>query len=152
MSAAVGFDGILRHACFFGDFPIPESLEPQFPNLCFLIKLTFIPIRPEDQPFRPGWRSSHLLTDGIHAYFFAALDNQFIVDVAHNGTMPQGLHGVAKDVPGRALDDVFYELRSIAFQALPFFGNSDALVGYVLIVRFFSPEKLFFSQIKLRCC
>ena len=52
------------------------------------------------------------------------------MDVAYNSTVPQGLHGIAKNIPGRALDDVFYELRSIAFQALPFLCCTDALVGY----------------------
>jgi len=34
----------------------------------------------------------------------------------------------------------------VQFEGMPSYG------GMVLIVRFFSPEKLFFSQIKLRCC
>ena len=52
------------------------------------------------------------------------------MDVSHNGAAPEGLHGVAKNVPGRSLDDIFHELGSVTFQALPLLGGPDAFIGY----------------------
>jgi hypothetical protein len=95
-----------------------------------LIKRTFIPICPKDQSLRPGRCPAHLLTNSIYAGVFAALDDQFIMDVAHNGTAPQRLHSVAENVPADALDDVFHELGPVAFQPLPLLGGPDAFVGH----------------------
>ena len=52
------------------------------------------------------------------------------MDVAHNGTAPEGLHGIAKNIPGRSLDDIFHELGPITFQPLPLLGGSDAFIGH----------------------
>ena len=89
--------------------------------LVLLVKLTFIPIRPQHEPFCPWRGPAHLITDGVYTDVFLTFDDQFIMDVAHNGTAPEGLHGIAEDVPGRSLNDVFHELWSVAFQPLPFF-------------------------------
>jgi len=39
-------------------------------------------------------------------------------------------HCVAQQIPGNGLDDVFHELRAVAFQTLPFLRRTDALIGY----------------------
>ncbi len=52
------------------------------------------------------------------------------MDVTHNGTAPEGLHGITENIPGNSLDDVFHELWSVAFQPFPFLGSPNALIGH----------------------
>lgn len=52
------------------------------------------------------------------------------MDVTHNGTVPESLHSVTENIPGRSPDDVFHELGPIAFQAFPILSGPDAFVGY----------------------
>lgn len=49
--------------------------------------------------------------------------------MADDGTASQRLHGITENVPADALDDVFHELWSVAFQLFPFLGGSNAFIG-----------------------
>lgn len=97
--------------------------------LVFLIKITFISVRPEQQPFSPRRRPTHLLTDGVNADIPVAFDDKFIMDMANNITASQRLHGIAEDVPADGLDDVLHELRAIAFEPFPLLCCADAFIG-----------------------
>lgn len=98
-----------------------ESDALSTPISIFLIKFTFVSVCPEQQSFGPRRCTSHLLTDGIDTGIPAAFDDQFIMDMTDDGTAPQGLHGIAEDIPADALDDVFHELRAVALQPVPTF-------------------------------
>ena len=51
------------------------------------------------------------------------------MDVADDEAVPESLHGIAEDVAGDGLDDIFCEFWTIAFDALPFLCGADAEVG-----------------------
>lgn len=95
----------------------------------FFIKIALIPVCPEQQSFGPVRCPAHLLTDDIDTGVFGTLDNQFIMDMADDVAAPQRLHGIAEDVPADALDDVFHELRAIAFEPFPLLRCADAFIG-----------------------
>lgn len=50
----------------------------------FLVEVAFVAVRTEQQSFNPRRGSAHLIADGIQGYIGAALDDEFIVDVADN--------------------------------------------------------------------
>ena len=51
------------------------------------------------------------------------------MDMGHDGVAPQRLHGIHEDVSSGGLDDVLYELRTIAFQPLPLLRAAHPLIG-----------------------
>ena len=50
--------------------------------LVLFIKLAFVAVCSKQKSRNPGRRSSHLLTNGIHRYFFAAFDDQLVMYMA----------------------------------------------------------------------
>ena len=101
----------------------------------FFIKITFVAVSLQKKPFGPGRCPAHLFADGGDADILPTFDNQFIVDMAHNSTAAQGLHGIAEDIPADGLDDVFHEFRSITFQSFPFLcGSERPIVGIAAIL------------------
>lgn len=51
----------------------------------------------------------------------------------HNdGAMTQCLHGVAEDVSGCGLHDVFHELGTVGIKAFPFFSGTDPFISDTL--------------------
>lgn len=51
------------------------------------------------------------------------------MDVTDDAIVGEALDGVAEDVSGDGLDDVFDEFGTVGFQAFPFLGGSGAFVG-----------------------
>ena len=51
------------------------------------------------------------------------------MNVADDKAVPEGLHGIAEDVSGDCLDDVFCEFRTIAFDAIPLLCGAAAKIG-----------------------
>ena len=87
----------------------------------FLIKLAFIPIRPEQQAGDPRRGSSHLLTDHVAVHVRTAFDNQLIMDMADDKTVGEGSHAVAENVSADGLDQVLNDFRAVTFDAGPVF-------------------------------
>ena len=50
----------------------------------------------------------------------------------HDGAAAQGLHGIAEDVSGCGLHNVFHELWPVGIKALPFLSGTDAFIGDTL--------------------
>ena len=69
------------------------------PFLVFLVEHGFIAVCPEIKSTDPRRRPSHLLTDGVQGYTHAALDDEFIMDVAADKAVQECFHGVHEDVP-----------------------------------------------------
>ena len=97
--------------------------------LVFLVKHGFIPVSAEQDVRHPIRRSAHLLTDHIQVNIRAAFDDQLIVNVTDDKTVPESLHGIAEDIATHGLDDVLHELRSVGFYAFPLLCGSNAFVG-----------------------
>ena len=87
----------------------------------FFIKIGFVPIGAEQDVRHPVRRSAHLLTDHIQINIGAAFDDQLIMNMADDEAVPEGFYGVAEDVAADGLDDVLHELRTVGFDAFPFF-------------------------------
>ena len=51
------------------------------------------------------------------------------MDMSHDEAVGEGAHGVTEDVAGYSLDDVFYELRTVGFDTIPFLCVTDAFIG-----------------------
>lgn len=64
----------------------------------FFVKLCFMSVSAEQDAWRPIRGSAHLLTDGFQINSGIAFDDQFIMDVADDETMAEGLHGITEDV------------------------------------------------------
>ena len=105
--------------------------------MCFLfanvivniVKHGFIPVSAEQDVRHPIRRSAHLLTDHIQVNIRAAFDDQLIVNVTDDKTVPESLHGIAEDIATHGLDDVLHELRSVGFYAFLLLCGSNAFVG-----------------------
>lgn len=94
----------------------------------FHIKLCFVPVCSKLDSGQPCRAAAHLRADDLVVDVLAALDDQFIVDVAADEAVGEGSHGVAEDVPADGLDDVLDELRTVGLDPLPFFRTADAHV------------------------
>ena len=99
-----------------------------FGALFFLVKRTFIPIRPQLNPWQPRRRPPHLLTDGIQRYSWIAFDDQLIVNVPADKAMRQRPHGVGQDIAADSLNDVLNEFRTVGFDPAPFLLGVNAHV------------------------
>lgn len=51
------------------------------------------------------------------------------MDMHGDKAVLEGTHGVAENVPGGSLHDIFHELRTIGFESFPFFRAANALIG-----------------------
>ena len=98
----------------------PTRLPAKIPvrsNANPFIKLCDIPRSLQEQPFRPGRRTSHLITDGIRTYPRIRFDYRLIMYAHHDIAAPECLHGTAQNVPGHRLDDVLRKLGAAAGQS-----------------------------------
>ena len=50
------------------------------------------------------------------------------------------MHGIAEDIAGGGLNDVFHQLRTVGLQPLPFLRAADALIGDALATELVSAE------------
>ena len=94
------------------------------------IKHTFVPIGTERKPLCPWRSSSHHIADLRYLRIYRALDDKFIMNMTANPIIPQRPHSIAENIPADRLNDVFYEFRTVAFDAFPFFSGTDAFIGY----------------------
>ena len=98
-------------------------------SLLLLIERALVTICTKINPREPGRSSPHLLTDSFQRDIRTALYDQFVVNVANDRTVGQGLHGIGQNVPGDCLDYVFDEFRAVRFNAAPLFVGIDPHVG-----------------------
>ena len=66
------------------------------------------------------------------------------MNVHDDGAAAQGLHGVAEDVSGSSLYNVFHELGTVGIKALPFLSGTDAFIGDTLAAEFVNPDLGFY--------
>ena len=78
----------------------------------FLVKLCLISICPEQDARHPVRRPSHLFIDGFQVNAGVAFDDQFIMDMTDDETVPEGLHGIAEYIAADGLDNILHELRT----------------------------------------
>lgn len=86
----------------------------------FFVKIGLIAVGTEQDVRHPVRRPAHLLTDHIQVNIRAAFDDQLIVNVTDDKTVPESLHGIAEDVAADGLDDILHEFRTVRFDAFPF--------------------------------
>ena len=86
----------------------------------FFIKIGLVAVGAEQDIRHPVRRSAHLLADYIQVNLRTAFDNQLIMNMTDDETVPESLHGIAEDVAADGLNDVLHEFRTIGFDALPF--------------------------------
>lgn len=70
-----------------------------------------------------------MFADRFQANSRSAFNDQFIVDMSDDETVPEGFHGVAEDVPADGLNNVFHEFWPVGFDALPFLCGSYTFIG-----------------------
>lgn len=87
----------------------------------FFVKIGLVAIGAEQDVRQPFRRSAQLLTDHIQVNIRAAFDDQFVMNVTDDKTVPECFHGVTEDVAADGLDDIFYELRTVGFDTFPLF-------------------------------
>ena len=91
---------------------------------------------PASSGRHPVQHVCHGLCYFIDQRIFRALDDELIVHVAADVLVLQVLHGVAEDIPGYSLDNVFYEFGAVGLYPFPFFRSSYPHVGDDLISLF----------------
>ena len=96
----------------------------------FFVKIGLVAIGAEQDVRQPFRRSAQLLTDHIQVNIRAAFDDQFVMNVTDDKTVPECFHGVTEDVAADGLDDIFYELRTVGFYAFPFLCGSNTFISY----------------------
>ena len=109
----------------------PSGDEPgaAFFMSVFFIKIGLVAVGTEQDVRHPVRRSAHLLTDHIQVNIRAAFDDQLIVNVTDDKTVPESLHGTTEDIATHGLDDVLHELRSVGFDPFPFLRGSYSFIG-----------------------
>ena len=85
----------------------------------FFIKIGFVAVGAEQDIRHPVRRSAHLLADYIQVNLRTAFDNQLIMNMTDDETVPESLYGIAEDVAADGLDDILHELRTVGFDAFP---------------------------------
>ena len=95
----------------------------------FFVELCFVAVGAEQDVRHPFRGSAHLFADGFQINTGIAFDDQFIMDMPDDKALPEGLHGIAENVPADSLHDVFYELGTIGFDAIPLLCRSNTFVG-----------------------
>lgn len=109
----------------------------------FFVKGCLVAVGAEKDVRHPVRGTPHLFTDCLQVSFRAAFDDQFVMDMADDETVGEGLHGMAKDIAADGLDDVLHELRTVAFYAFPFLCGTDAFVGDGFTAEFVFPDRRF---------
>ena len=51
------------------------------------------------------------------------------MDMPDDEAVGERVHGMTEKIPADGLDDVLCEFRTVGFDALPFFGGTDAFIG-----------------------
>lgn len=95
----------------------------------FFIKIGFVAVSAEQDIRHPVREPSHLFADDFQINARIAFDNQFIMDMSDDETMPEGLHGIAEDVAADGLDDILHELRTVGFDAFPLLCRAHAFIS-----------------------
>ena len=95
----------------------------------FFIKIGLVAVGTKQDIRHPVRRSAHLLADCIQVNLRTAFDNQLIMNMTDDETVPESLHGIAEDVAADGLNDVLHKLRTVGFDAFPFLCCSDPFVG-----------------------
>ena len=89
----------------------------------------------QNKPVSP-WRGlSHQFTHGIEAHSRICLNDYFVMYVHHDTAMLESLHGIAENVSGNCLHDVFHELGTVAFDAFPFLCSTNTFIGNTLAAK-----------------
>lgn len=70
-----------------------------------------------------------MFADGIKINAGITFDDEFVMDMADDKAVAEGLHGIAEDIPADGLHDVLHEFRTVGFDAFPFLRGADANVG-----------------------
>ena len=70
-----------------------------------------------------------MFADGLQVNAGIAFDDQFIMDVSDDETMPESHHCIAEDVAADGLDDILHEFRPIRFNAFPLLGGANTFIG-----------------------
>ena len=108
--------------------------------LILLIKTCLVSIGSQQQVRDPVWRSPHLFTDRIQRHIPAAFDNDLIVDMSYDEAAPEGIQGIAEDVPADGLGDVFHQLWAVGFNPGPVLLRVGPQIGNA-----FPAEPVFFQ-------
>ncbi len=95
----------------------------------FFIKIGLITVSSEQDVRHPVRSSAHLLAYNIQVNIGAAFDDQLIMHMPDDKAVPERLHRVAENIPADGLNDILHELRTVGFDAFPFFCRSNTFVG-----------------------
>ena len=66
------------------------------------------------------------------------------MNMHNDGAMAQRLHGVAEDVSGCGLHDVFHELGTVGVEAFPFLSGADAFLSNTLAAELIDSDLRFY--------
>lgn len=66
------------------------------------------------------------------------------MDMSNDKTVAERPHGVHQNVAGNRLNDILYELGTVAFDALPFFIRTDTFIGDRLSTEAVLPDSGFY--------
>lgn len=91
--------------------------------------MCLISVRPKQDVRHPVRGYSYLFTDDFPVNSGIAFDDQFIMDMTDNETVPKGIHSIAEDVVADGLDDILHEFRSVGFNAFPLLCRAHAFIG-----------------------
>ena len=81
--------------------------------LIFFVEGCGIAVGAELQAFRPRRSPAHLLAERIKGHTRIGFDDQLVVDMHDDGAAAQRLHGIAENVTGGRLHDVFHKFRAV---------------------------------------
>lgn len=121
------------------------------PVLVLFVEHGFISVSAEFQPGSPRRGASHLVTYGVEFNLRCGFYHQFVVNVHGDKAVGQGLHGIAEDITGSGLNDIFHEFWAVGLQPLPFLCAADALVGDAFATELVSAEfRLYIGKLPAR--
>lgn len=81
--------------------------------LFFLIIWRLVSVSTEQEPADPVRCLPHLAADGIQGHVHVAFNDQFVMDMPHDGAVAERLDGMHEDVAAYGLDDVLHELGAV---------------------------------------
>ena len=70
-----------------------------------------------------------MVADCLQGHLGSGFNDHFIMDVHHDRTASERVHGIAENIAGGCLDDILYELGAIAVEPFPFLRTADTFVG-----------------------
>lgn len=97
--------------------------------LVFSVEWSFISIPTDQDVWHPLRTFAHLLTDDIQGDLRAAFNDRFIMNMANDEAVGEGVHGKTKKIAGDSLDDILHELGTVGFNTLPLLCGTNALIG-----------------------